>query len=101
MTSTLSLGPLVLVATQHGPMVDVGVSTPTNVVPLAGTLHLALPEWQSLVALVDVLHAADRRHAKARAEIDVLRQECRELTAQRDAAFSALALRERMEGGHG
>lgn len=34
----------------------------------------------------------------ARAEIDVLRQECRELTAQRDAACSALALRERMEG---
>ncbi len=148
-TSTLSLAPLALDATQDGPLLRVSVSTPTTVD--AGTLCLTIPEWSSLAAVADALAAGDRRHAEdrkeiermrainaldgewidhaadteirlraeidrlrffettsaadairmieaARAEIDVLRQECRELTAQRDAACSALALRERTKG---
>lgn len=55
---TINLGPLVLVGTQHGPCIDVTVAG------CDGHLCLSVAEWHSLRALVDVLAAADRRHAE-------------------------------------
>lgn len=70
---TLSLGPLVLVGTQRGLLVDVTINT--DLCESAGEATITAPEWQSLVATVDVLHAADRRHAEDRAEIERLTTE--------------------------
>lgn len=97
-TETITIGVLTLTATHvRGPMLDVLVTS-----QLGGhieKLPLTIAEWTSLRATVDVLAAADREFARLRAEcherrfdpnlvkqlasahaeIDVLKQECREL----------------------
>ena len=96
-TDTLTLGVLTFTASiSTGPIVNVRVRGSVGDV---GALHLSLAEWSSLRALADVLAAADRRHAKDRAEIDVLKQEVRELEQQRDAARTDMeAAEQRMLG---
>ena len=68
-THTLSLGPLVLIARQAGPLLDVSI---THLGLSVGEMHLSLPAWTGLVTLVDVLAAADRRHAEDRARMDAV-----------------------------
>lgn len=96
-TDTITLGVLTLTASiAAGPIITVRARSATGDV---GTLHLSLGEWTSLRGLVDVLAAADRRHTKDRAEIDVLKQEVRELEQQRDAAIADMeAAEQRMLG---
>lgn len=67
--STLSLGPLVFLGSQQGPMVNVTVDG------CEGYLCITLPEWTALTALVDVLAAADKRHAADQEEIERLRRD--------------------------
>lgn len=68
---SISLGILTLTATiAAGPIITVRVRSPGGDV---GTLHLSIAEWTSLRALVDVLAAADRRHAEDQRTIEAMR----------------------------
>jgi hypothetical protein len=71
MTQTLSLGPLSLLAEQHGPLLTITIHAPSDTAPV-GRMTLTVAEWTSLVALVDCMGAADRRIAELTRERDEL-----------------------------
>lgn len=68
-TLTLSLGSLVLVARQSGPLLTVDVSSPTG---LAGTLVMSVADWTTLTNVVDLLALADKEMGKLRGEVERL-----------------------------
>ncbi len=70
-THTLSLGPLSLLATQTGPLLSVTIHAPSDTAPV-GKMTLTVPEWTALVALVDCMGVAEKRHAEDKAEIERL-----------------------------
>ena len=84
-TETLTLGTVHLFGIQCGPLIRV-----TND-PDSPGFFVTLAEWTSLRATVDLLTAADRRHAEDRAEIERLRKRPTEMrhAVVRDAAYSS------------
>lgn len=68
---TLTIGPLSLLAEQHGPLLSIAIHAPSDSAPV-GRMTLTVAEWTSLVALVDCMVAAEKRHAEDKAEIERL-----------------------------
>ena len=77
---SLSLGPLSLLADQHGPLLTITIHAPSDSAPV-GKMTLTVPEWTALVALVDSLAVADKRAKEQEARVAQLEQALRDATA--------------------